>query len=110
MKDSIALVAKKARRLAGSAYTSSFDSLEWCAQLYKSSPVVRAAIDSTIALAGLTLIDRVLGYPAALRLAFLAPVWLAAQRGGRLSGTILVGLTSIALTLIDLATAPTTLQ
>jgi diguanylate cyclase (GGDEF)-like protein len=102
MKDRrIMLMRRAVNRLAPSLDVAS-NLGEYCADVYLTNATVRAVTDATTALAGLILIDRLLGFPVALRLAYLAPIWLAAQRGGRRPGLILVLMTTAVITLIDL--------
>lgn len=73
--------------------------LRECYQL----PKVRATTDSLLVLAAMFGLDRMLQHPMGLRMMYILPIWLAAKRGGRIAGYVVVAATAIAMTMIDLA-------
>lgn len=71
--------------------------------LYRGSHDLRAVVQALALLGCLLLVDRMLGFPVALRTLYIAPVWLAALRGGKVGGIVMVLLTSLVVTGIDLS-------
>lgn len=59
---------------------------------------------ASAALGALILLDMASGFLLALRFLYLMPIWLATRLGGRTSGLILVAVTSVWLTLEEVAT------
>jgi diguanylate cyclase (GGDEF)-like protein len=103
MREQFNPVVRRARRALHPLQVAFIDASEWCADHYLSNTTVRASVDALTALLGLLIIDRLLGFPIAFRLAYLAPLWLAAQRGGEKPGLILVVLTTVTLNVINLS-------
>ena len=64
---------------------------------------VRASLDSVILLVTMFIVDHMLQHPIGLRMMYILPIWLAAKRGGRFAGYVVVAATTIAITMIDLS-------
>lgn len=71
--------------------------------LYRGSQDLRAVVQALLFLSILVGVDRLLGFPVALRTLYIAPVWFATLRGGKVGGLLMVLLTSIVVTGIDLS-------
>jgi diguanylate cyclase (GGDEF)-like protein len=84
-----------ARRLFGQARSE-----------YRRNGAFRGAADGCLAFFGLLLIDGLLGWQPALRLMYIVPVWLVAQRAGRFYGTMMVLVTAATTAAIDSHTQP----
>ncbi len=68
---------------------------------YRRNGAFRGATDGCLAFFGLLLIDCLMGWPVALRMLYILPVWLIAQRAGRLYGVLMVLVVSATMTAID---------
>jgi diguanylate cyclase (GGDEF)-like protein len=68
---------------------------------YRESALCRAICLNLTFLAGLMLVDGVLGFPTGTRMVYVLPIWLATKRGGRQAGATLVLTTTALLVLID---------
>lgn len=89
------------RRLIHDGRERTYDLIVWCRDAYIHNPGVRATLESFIVLAVLFGVDRLIGHPMGLRMMYILPIWLAAKRGGRISGYITVAATSLVLTIVD---------
>ena len=69
---------------------------------YYQNPKVSASVDSMLMLAAMFGLDHLIQHPMGLRMMYILPIWLAAKRGGRIAGYIVVAATTLAITLIDL--------
>ncbi|HMS53862.1 MAG TPA: GGDEF domain-containing protein [Fimbriimonadaceae bacterium] len=83
------------------AKDAALEGVGWCIQQYASKPCLRACVEATGILLLLFGIDSLSGHSLALRMMYIAPIWYAAQRGGRRSGLILAGLTTLLLGIVD---------
>jgi len=92
------------RKLVHDFRERTYDAIMWCRDTYLHVPAVRATLDSFAVLAALLVVDHLLGHPGGLRMIYILPIWLAAKRGGRISGYVAVAATTIALTIIELKT------
>lgn len=64
-------------------------------------PVERAVLESSFVLFAIASVDALTGPPPAFRLLYVAPVWHAARAQGLRAGLVLVGLTTLVLTVLD---------
>jgi diguanylate cyclase (GGDEF)-like protein len=69
---------------------------------FYQNPKARASTDSLLLLAAMFSLDHLIQHPIGLRMMYILPIWLAAKRGGRLAGYLVVAATTLAITLIDL--------
>ncbi|MFI5387697.1 MAG: diguanylate cyclase, partial [Fimbriimonadales bacterium] len=83
--------------------TTVLDLIESIASLYRDSALCRSLCLGIGLLAGMLLIDGMLGFPTGTRMAYVLPLWIATKRGGRQAGATLVVITTVALALIDSA-------
>lgn len=70
-------------------------------RLYDKHPRWTAALAGVALLAGLTLVHAAFSYTSAFRALYVLPIWLATRMGGRISGVILVVLSTLAGTLSE---------
>jgi diguanylate cyclase (GGDEF)-like protein len=68
---------------------------------YRRNGAFRGAIEGCGTLLVLLSLDAILGWPIALRLLYIVPIWLVAQRAGRLCGTLMVLVVGTLTTVID---------
>lgn len=71
------------------------------ADFYVGRPKVRAGTHALLLLAGIFCFDSLFGHLLAMRMIYIAPIWFAAQRGGRKVGFLIVLVTTILLTKLD---------
>lgn len=69
--------------------------------LYQSRPKMRATVHSLTILLAIYLADSLSGHLLALRMMYIAPIWFAAQCGGRRVGFVVVLATAFVLTSLD---------
>jgi len=98
------------RKLAYDVRERVYDATMWCRDTYLHVAAVRAAIDSILAHIGLCLIDGWLGHPLGLRMAYIFPIWLAAKRGGRIPGFVMVVVTTLTLMRFDMNSSTNTIE
>ena len=77
------------------------DSVHLAWDTYRRLPKLRAAIDALLLLFGLFLVDGLSKHSMSLRMMYIAPIWFAAQRGGRRAGLVLCVATTTVLTWTD---------
>jgi diguanylate cyclase (GGDEF)-like protein len=95
---------ESSRKLSYELHERIYDAVIWCRDTYLNIEAVRATIDSFAVLVFLFLVDRSVGHPEGLRMAYILPIWLAAKRGGRIAGYANVAATTALLTEMEVGT------
>ncbi len=75
--------------------------VEWCQDTYFNQTTVRAMIHGTLILLLVIGVDRLLNFPVALRVAYLAPLFYATQHGGKRAGAMMIAVISVVGTFVD---------